>query len=39
MSIVGEIGGVMFLVLLLAYLICCAWQWWQRNVRHKGLGG
>lgn len=29
MSIVGEIGGVMFLVLLLAYLICCAWNGWQ----------
>lgn len=25
-SILGEIGGIMFLVLLLTYLACRAWQ-------------
>lgn len=29
MNIVGDIGGTLFLVLLLAYLLCCAWQRWQ----------
>lgn len=38
MSIVGEIGGIMFLVLLLAYLLCSGWQWWQsrKHSRDKG---
>lgn len=43
MSILGEIGGIMFLVLLLTYLGCCGWQWWrnwkQPRATKDHLGG